>query len=198
MVQEVPMEAGVVSLDDVADRAAERARDSHRGQMYGYLDYFSGHVVSVVDEVKSHTDDVEVWAAAFLHDAVEDSDLTLEEVRREFGDTVGDVVMLVTDPPGGSRRERKERLYHQFDTWNGLTSTLGYASLVKCCDRIVNQGTSLNFRDHEKMQMYVREFIDFVPRFAVTCTHFYGTGPMRTLISQFRRMTVITTEMSLT
>lgn len=41
----------------------------------------------------------EVVAAALLHDVVEDSELTVEEVMRRFGWTVADLVATLTDDP---------------------------------------------------------------------------------------------------
>ena len=49
-------------------------------------------------------------AACYLHDAVEDTNVTEETVRSEFGDEIADLVMEVTDPPdlkGKARRERQ-------------------------------------------------------------------------------------------
>jgi GTP diphosphokinase / guanosine-3',5'-bis(diphosphate) 3'-diphosphatase len=48
-----------------------------------------------------------VLAAAILHDTVEDTDTTLEEIAARFGDEVGSVVEEVTDDQALSRPERK-------------------------------------------------------------------------------------------
>lgn len=50
----------------------------------------------------------ETIAAALLHDVVEDSEVTLEEIRREFGDEVAGLVGALTDDESiDSYRERK-------------------------------------------------------------------------------------------
>lgn len=52
-----------------------------------------------------------VVAAGVLHDLVEDTDVTLDELERRFGPTVTRLVSAVTEPPGGGTyAERKARL----------------------------------------------------------------------------------------
>jgi (p)ppGpp synthase/HD superfamily hydrolase len=64
-------------------------------------------VVSIVRGV-SHTD--EMLASAWLHDVVEDTGVTLETIRAEFGDRVAELVGWLTDvsrPDHGNRAARK-------------------------------------------------------------------------------------------
>lgn len=76
-------------------------------------------------------DDV-VIAAALLHDTVEDTDTTFDEIEREFGRAVRDVVAEVTDDKMLSREERKQ---HQIDHAPHLSDR---ARLVKLADKIAN------------------------------------------------------------
>ena len=53
----------------------------------------------------------EMICAAYLHDVVEDTDVTIDEIEREFGDTVANLVYWLTDiskPEDGNRAARKE------------------------------------------------------------------------------------------
>jgi (p)ppGpp synthase/HD superfamily hydrolase len=64
-------------------------------------------VVSIVSSVP-HTD--EMLAAAWLHDTVEDTGVTIEVIRAEFGSKVADLVGWLTDvsrPEQGNRATRK-------------------------------------------------------------------------------------------
>ena len=64
-------------------------------------------VVSIVTSVP-HTD--EMLAAAWLHDTVEDTGVTIETIRAEFGETVAELVGWLTDvsrPDHGNRAARK-------------------------------------------------------------------------------------------
>jgi guanosine-3',5'-bis(diphosphate) 3'-pyrophosphohydrolase len=76
--------------------------------------------------------DVETLMAAVLHDTVEDTLTTYEELVQNFGTTVADVVMELTD----DRKLRKEqRKQHQVDHAPHLTQR---AALVKLADKTCN------------------------------------------------------------
>lgn len=45
--------------------------------------------------------------AGFLHDTVEDTKVTMEEIKNTFGKQVAELVLQLTDPPGLPYRERK-------------------------------------------------------------------------------------------
>ena len=60
--------------------------------------------------VATITNDPEMLAAAILHDTVEDTSVTIEEIRKEFGDRVADLVAhetapLPDDAPWRTRKE---------------------------------------------------------------------------------------------
>lgn len=75
------------------DKAIEFAVKAHanterRGKGFPYI----VHPLEVVSVVASMTSDQELLAAAALHDTVEDTDVTIEQIRAEFGDRVADLV----------------------------------------------------------------------------------------------------------
>jgi guanosine-3',5'-bis(diphosphate) 3'-pyrophosphohydrolase len=76
--------------------------------------------------------DATVLAAALLHDTVEDTDTTPDELRAEFGDAIADVVLEVTDDKKLSRAERK---HLQIEHAAGISRE---AKLVKLADKICN------------------------------------------------------------
>lgn len=58
--------------------------------------------------------DDEVVAAGLLHDAIEDTDTTADDLGERFGDRVATLVTQLSDDPGiGDRAERKRRLREQ-------------------------------------------------------------------------------------
>jgi hypothetical protein len=68
------------------------------------------HLKAVAQIVASVSDDPEMLAAAWLHDVVEDTPATLEELEREFGPGVAGLVKELTDvsrPGDGNRSARK-------------------------------------------------------------------------------------------
>lgn len=65
-------------------------------------------VAGIVSKVPGATD--EMIAAAYLHDVVEDTGVTIELIKKEFGDEVAELVGWLTDvsrPDHGNRAQRK-------------------------------------------------------------------------------------------
>ena len=70
------------------------------------------HPAEVVSMVRSVPHTEAMLAAAWLHDVVEDTGVTIETVRAEFGSEVADLVAWLTDvsrPEDGNRAHRKAR-----------------------------------------------------------------------------------------
>ena len=80
------------------DKAIRFATEAHsgterRGKGYPYI----VHPLEAVSIVASITSDQELLAAAALHDTVEDTDVTVDLLRREFGDRVASLVEEESD-----------------------------------------------------------------------------------------------------
>lgn len=80
------------------DKAIKFAVDAHsnterRGKGFPYVI----HVLEAMEIVASITNDKELLAAAALHDTVEDTDVTVERIRLEFGDRVAALVAAESD-----------------------------------------------------------------------------------------------------
>jgi (p)ppGpp synthase/HD superfamily hydrolase len=90
--------------------ALEKARSAHAGQVRngsGGMPYVE-HPMAVAARLDEHGYGEEVLAAALLHDVVEDSGTTLDEIREEFGEGVAGMVGALTDDEAlDSYRERK-------------------------------------------------------------------------------------------
>ena len=71
-----------------------------------------------------------VVAAGLLHDVLEDTAVSAEELRARFGADVAMLVVAVSDTGGGGYRERKQRLREQ------VRLTGGDAALVFAADKI--------------------------------------------------------------
>ena len=90
--------------------ALEQARADHAGQVRngsGGMPYIE-HPVTVAARLDEHGYRAEVLAAALLHDVIEDSETSLEELREKFGNEVAGYVGALTDDESiESYRERK-------------------------------------------------------------------------------------------
>ncbi len=80
------------------DRAIVFAVKAHagterRGKGFPYI----VHPMEAMEIVATMTPDQELLAAAALHDTVEDTDVTVEQIRAEFGDRVASLVAAESD-----------------------------------------------------------------------------------------------------
>ena len=83
---------------EMLDRAIIFAVKAHagterRGKGYPYI----VHPLEAVEIVATMTKDQELLAAAALHDTVEDTDVTVEQIRAEFGPRVAELVAAESD-----------------------------------------------------------------------------------------------------
>lgn len=77
-------------------------------------------------------DDADILAAAILHDTVEDTKTTHDELVGEFGVTIADLVAEVTDDKRLDKKERK-----RLQVKNAQHKSPG-AKLIKLADKISN------------------------------------------------------------
>lgn len=88
----------VEGLDERLYKAYAYAAEAHRGQYRKgtHMPYLT-HIITTVGYAMELTDDIEVLQAAILHDTVEDTDVTLEDLKAEFGDRVSKLVEAETE-----------------------------------------------------------------------------------------------------
>ncbi len=82
--------------EDMIERAFLFARDAHEGQCRKSGEPFIAHPVEVALILADLKMDAETLTAALLHDTVEDSSVTLDQVRETFNDSVAQLVDGVT------------------------------------------------------------------------------------------------------
>lgn len=85
------------------------ARDAHVGQFRrGALGLpYDTHLAEVADFVARHGGDSAAVAAAWLHDTVEDTDVTFADLEKAFGATITGLVRELTDDKSLPKAERK-------------------------------------------------------------------------------------------
>ncbi len=100
--------------ETVFDRAVCFAVKAHEGQKRKDGAPYILHLLEDAAIVGTITNDLEVLAAAALHDTVEDTGTTPEQIKENFGDRVYELVMHETEnkrhelPPAETWRIRKE------------------------------------------------------------------------------------------
>jgi (p)ppGpp synthase/HD superfamily hydrolase len=147
------------------------AADKHRDQRRKGEDAspYINHPIVVAETLARYgvTDPVTLQAAV-LHDTLEDTETTPEELERVFGPEVRDVVLEVTDDKNLSKRERKE---HQVRT----ATTLSYrAKLIRIADKISNVHDVLHSPPTDWPVDWRLGYIDWTERVVRGCR---GTHP---------------------
>lgn len=129
------------------------AHELHDGVMRkdGVTDYVD-HVVAVALLLYTMgIRDDDILAAAILHDTVEDTGYTYEDVEREFNKNIADLVELVTKKDGVS-----DKVYF------ANIETDIRAVLIKACDRTHNVGDMVTAFSADKMNSYNEETEEYV------------------------------------
>jgi len=117
-------------------KAAHFAAQKHRGQKRKDKDIspYINHPISVAKIISEigNVEDPEVLAAALLHDTIEDTETTVDELIDNFGERVCSLVQEVTDDKTLPKLERKQR---QIDHAKEIS---GDAAIIKLGDKIAN------------------------------------------------------------
>ena len=128
--------------DSIADRAREFAILAHGKQLYGELPYVT-HLDDVATLLHIHQHRA-VVAAGYLHDILEDTSVTREELEQEFGAELTAIAAFCTDEDGSNRKERKKATYElmrrQIDAGHDWIPA---AIATKVADRLANVEASV-------------------------------------------------------
>ncbi len=140
------------------EQAIRAASVLHKDQLRkGIMPFpYITHLVAVAFTLFDYTHDEDVIIAALLHDTLEDTDYTVDELQEDFGGRVREIVEAVTEPKtDGDRKlswlERKMAYVKQ------LKKAPPEALLVSAADKIHNFRTVVeNYT--EDYNRYVQDF----------------------------------------
>ena len=121
------------------DRALVFAVRAHagterRGKGFPYI----VHPLEAVEIVATMTSDQELLAAAALHDTVEDTDVTIEQIRTEFGERVASFVAAESDEPHQSRDSIENWRARKQAAINRIACASHDAKIVALGDKLSN------------------------------------------------------------
>jgi len=144
---------------DLLRRSYELAREAHTGQVRKTGDPYITHPVTIALMLAEYGLDEQTLAAAFLHDTVEDTALTLTEITKEFGEEVARLIDGVTklDRVRYSNREQA-----QAATIRKMVVAMAQdvrVLIIKLFDRLHNMRTVHALRD-EKQRRVAQETLD--------------------------------------
>ena len=156
-----------MSVSAKEERAKKFAAKAHKGQVYGIQPYRK-HLEAVVQLVKEHHLPEETVLAAWLHDIIEDTETTVEDLIKEFGLNIARLVWAVTDDfPDMPRKIRCSK------TWMKIKMVQSNQALcLKLCDRIANVEASV-WSEKDLIKMYIKEYPMFRKALFESNTHSY-------------------------
>jgi len=144
-------------------RAYEFARDLHEGQYRKSGEPYICHPVAVAGILRYMGGNNVMIAAGFLHDIVEDTDITLEEIEQRFGAEVRQLVEGVTKLSKFNFSSKTERLAENFRRMFLAMAKDIRVIVVKLADRLHNMRT-LEHLSEEKQRAIALETRDiFAP-----------------------------------
>ncbi|WP_353265956.1 bifunctional (p)ppGpp synthetase/guanosine-3',5'-bis(diphosphate) 3'-pyrophosphohydrolase [Gemmatimonas sp.] len=159
---------------DILVRAYKYSDVAHAGQVRHSGEPYVSHCVEVARILADLQLDTITVACGLLHDIVEDTDITVEDVAREFGPEVAQIVdglTKIANLPMSSREERQVENYRKL-----LLSIAKDARviLIKLADRLHNMRT-LDWLAPEKRRRIAQETRDLYAPLA----HRFGMAKVR-------------------
>lgn len=136
------------------DFALQYATQAHYGQVRKYTgeDYIN-HPIAVAKTVAEVFPDIEMIAAAYLHDVVEDCNVSMDSIYNLFGGRVSNIVWGVTDvskPEDGNRDARKAK-----DREHNIKAC-PEAKVIKLAD-LIDNSKSIITHDPDFSVIYISE-----------------------------------------
>lgn len=145
--------------EDALNRAYVFAMKKHGSQLRTSGDPYYSHPIEVAGILTKYRMDCSSIIAALLHDTVEDTDTTLDEIRNLFGDQVAQLVDGLTKL---ALIEQKSGSSKQAENFRKLLLAMSEdirVLLIKLADRLHNMRT-LRFCDPAKRARISRETLD--------------------------------------
>ena len=144
---------------DLINRAYVFAAQAHKDQRRSSGDLYISHPLAVADILASLNLDVNSLVTALLHDTVEDTHVTLEDVRSRFGDEVARLVDGVTKIGQIHFRSSEHKQAENFRKMILATAQDLRVLLIKLADRLHNMRT-LGFMREEKRKQISEETME--------------------------------------
>lgn len=126
------------------EQAIRAAAVLHKSQLRkGSMPFpYVTHLVATAFTLMDYTDDEDVIIGALLHDTLEDTDYTIDELQEDFGGRVREIVEAVTEPKaiGETKLSFKER---KLAYANQLKKGPREALLIAAADKMHNFRTTI-------------------------------------------------------
>ncbi|MBR3570524.1 MAG: bifunctional (p)ppGpp synthetase/guanosine-3',5'-bis(diphosphate) 3'-pyrophosphohydrolase [Oscillibacter sp.] len=148
---------------DLIRRAYEYARKEHNGQLRKSGEPYIIHPIAVAQIIAGLKLDSESIAAALLHDVIEDTPATHEDVAQMFGETIADLVEGVSKL---TRIQYDTVEDEQMENFRKMLMAMNQdirVILIKICDRLHNMRTMDFQPPHKQRQKSLETMEIYVP-----------------------------------
>ena len=140
-------------------KAYRYAEEKHANQKRASGEPYFIHPCAVADILMDLGLDAATIAAALLHDVIEDTEATEEDIRREFGDEVLALVSGVTKLEKIVFKSKEDAEAENFRKVFVAMAKDVRVIIIKLADRLHNM-RSLNFLSYERQQRMAKETLD--------------------------------------
>jgi len=123
---------------ELITKSAMFSAQAHKDQQRASMDPYFLHPARVAHKVSNYTSDADIISAAYLHDVVEDTEVSIEQIETEFGMAVSSLVEMVTNPSEKNEHRYKSREERKEIDRNHIRRASKDAKLIKLADRIDN------------------------------------------------------------
>lgn len=151
---------------DMVEKALQIVAKAHKGQIrdsgVSYLEEHIYYASSLLLRLFSREPELEkLLVITLLHDTVEDTDIKIGQIRKEFGDEIGDTILLLSKTPEEEDQSLTvEEKYLVTQNYLSRLSENRLAVIVKIVDRISNINCIVEqtvLKKPEKYKRYLQE-----------------------------------------
>ena len=160
---------------ETIERAFHFSASAHRGQKRASGEDFISHSVEVAKILVNQRMDTVTVAAALLHDVAEDSDVTLREIKEEFGVEVAGLVDGLTKISTLTFRSRAEEQSENYRKLLVSVARDARVIIVKLADRLHNMRTLEHLTPDQQTNIALETQEIYAP-----LAHRFGMGEIKT------------------
>ncbi len=166
------MSAAANDMNVILEKVRQFAQEAHGDQQRKFSgDPYVNHLVRVMSMCREYTGDITMLSAALLHDVLEDTEVSADEMKefllsvmeKESAERTVALVKEMTDVyvkenyPKWNRRKRKQKEAERISHTSADSQTIKYADLIDNC-------TGMSKNDPEFAALFLRECRDLLKR----------------------------------
>lgn len=120
------------------------------------------HPFAVAMILSNYTDDENIIAAGILHDTIEDTEYAQEQLEKDFGEKIKDIVMTVTETKYDEKGNKREWKIRKDEYINNIKNGGSEAMMICAADKIHNFLSIMSYADKEKYDEVLIKSFNFL------------------------------------